>query len=302
MGLTVGRGTPSVSGGGGSTTVLLSSDWSQGTGTADADLIENGKLRAWDAVGYGTNRLTVVSAAGHDMPAGMTNILRVTHPIGGQTYSQVQKFWSMPAVGETTYYRWFFRSEVADSESANTGGFGGGYHPLETPSSPGNYTTNGEIVWKNDSRGDGTFQWWIESQNDFSQRFSVGLNARSSPTYLPKFATLRFEMKLTRTAASSPFNRGAFDFRIYNEAVSSTVPIYDRNNMWYWDFNGGVNEGRIADGYGQDVHMLQNGFTCIETGTNGGNWTPTTVQYEYWGGFRVVRGGDWIGPYVPGES
>jgi hypothetical protein len=285
--------------------VLLSSDWSQGVGTTDALLIEDGKPNGWDQAGGSGSpkRITVVSATGFGFPAGMDNCLRVEHPIGAQNYGMVQKFWDLPAVGETLYYRWYFMCDVSNAEAdGDTGALGGGYHPLETPRSLGDFGTDGEIVWKHEAHSDGTWRYFIEGQNNFNQRFAPGLNARTSPTDLLKFRPYRFEMKLTRVSAGSPWDRGAFDIRVYDESISTTVPQYDRDNMWYWDFNGGVNEGTIADGYGQDVYMLENGFTSIETGTNGGDWSPTAVQYEYWGGFRVVKGGDWIGPYVPGEE
>lgn len=299
-GMRVGDGSSSVIGGAPSGTVLLSSDWSQGIGTSDALLIESNKPHGWDqAGGSGTpKRITVVSAAGHGMPAGMANCLRVEHPVGGQNYGMVQKFWSMPAVGEVNYYRWYYRNEAVEA----LGSLGGGYHPLETPRGPGDFGTDGELVWKNNSRADGTFGMFIEGQNGYNQRFLPGLNARTNPTYLTKSATWRFELKITRVASGSPYDTASWDMRIYNESVSSVVPAFDRNNIWYYDFNGGVNEGTIAAGYGQAVQMLSNGFTGITVGTNGGDWSPSYIQYEYWAGFRIMRGGDWIGPYVPGES
>lgn len=282
------------------TTVLLSSDWSTTTGTSNSALLDDGKSNAWDQVGYGTNRLTVVSATGFDFPAGMSNIFRVTHPAGTQNYSQVQKFWDQIDVGETIYYRWYNRIDIADSEGNLVDA---GYHPMETPIGLGNFTTNGEIVFKYFSYNDGTFVMRLEFQNNYNKYFGAGTNFQSAPDHLDKFKAYRFEMALTRVSTGGSWDKAALSMKIFDDNMSTTVPLWDDDTISGFDFDGGpgLHNGTLSSGYGQDLDINAHGFTCIETGTNGGGWTLTAQQYSYWGGFRVQLG-DWCGPYVPGES
>lgn len=298
-GLTVGRGTPSATGvSGGVGTVLLSSDWSVGTGTSDAIIREDGAAHPWDAIGYSsTKRLDVISAAGLGFPAGMSNCLRALSPAGTQNFTQVQKFWSAPAIGESLYYRWYFRQGMTDAVGAQSDS---GNHTAESSIAPGSFGSDGGWTFAWGNRTDGTFQFFFEVQpyaNTY--KLSAGTNLYTSPVYLSKDTTYRFEWKIARVATTT----ASFEFKIFDEAVSATVALYDSANTSGYDWNAGpLTTGTIASGYASALPLPANSFTNIELGPNGSGWSLSSNQYNYYGGVRVTRGGSWIGAYVPGEE
>jgi len=95
--------------------------------------------------------------------------------------------------------------------------------------------------------------------------------------------------------------------RVFDERVSSTVPIYDSNDFLYFDdFTGNVISSRslitdnpIFDISSQGVKSLKE-FT-IGNNDVSGDHTSKPEGYMYFGGYAICRTG-WCGVYRPGEE
>lgn len=297
FGLTAGRGTPVVSGGGGgSGTVLVSTDWSTGTGSSDTLLREDAKPHPWGWVGYGTKRLDVISASGLGFPSGMTNVLRALSPAGSQTYTQVQAEWTPLSVGETLFIRLYFRQAFSDAVGSLS--FAGN-HTVESAIGGGSFGSDGgwTLTWGNNTDGTFPIRWDFRPYTN-THVVALGTNASSAPVPLTKGVTYRLEWSLTVQSSTTM----EFHARVFDEAVSAVTPLYDDTNISGYDYDGGFHSGTLASGYGTALPVPVASSGTLEVGPNGSGWSLSANQYAYYGGVRVVKGGTWIGAYVPGES
>lgn len=294
------RPAPAGGGGGGGGTVLLSSDWATALGQSNAAILDTDKPSGWEYLGHGggpeNNRLEVISSSGLGFPASMTNVLRSLLPAGTQNYTQIQRDWTPIAVGETLYYRVYFRQAMADSEGSLSHA---GNHTIESCNGGGAFGSDGgwTFAWGNNADGTFLLQWRFNVYGN-AHVIGFGTETEGSPTYLDKNKTYRIEWSIERVGTSL----AEFHGRVYDEAVSTTVPVFDDTNMSGYDYDGGNHRGTIASGYGTNLPLQNNSFGTVELGPNGVGWTLAANQYAYYGGMRMVLGGSWIGPYVLGEE
>jgi hypothetical protein len=234
--------------------VLFSSDWSSGS-------VSDGG--SWANV---SNHNAVVSANGLDFPAAMNNVLRQTYPSGGMQSVWVQSSdaaWSAPAVGESRYFRLYYRQDWRDSRSIG----GNGHHWIQA--NPG--TCAYEWQWIIEPNGNGTF----------NVRYGLTLlnpGGRFGPVTFNEDTTYRFEWRLHRTSSSSV----KYEVRIYDSAGALVLDTDDVPGL--------------ASATGTpNANCLRN----MLIGYNGGN-NISVESYQYIGAVAVCDD-DWCGPYTGGN-
>ena len=292
-------GTPTVSVTGASS-LVGHWDWSTATGQSDAALNDTGKAFPWTdniQVGSSPQILTVVSAAGRGFPAAMANVLRVEHAVTTDGWwievdGTISGRWSAPAVGQTQYYRVYFRHEISDA--AGTQGYAA-THPMETEYGfvgLGNNT----IALKFGSYGNGTYPWYLQCEGA-SFPFSAWCpgaptGSGGDPATLNKNTTYRFEWAITRTSST----QYTLAMRIYG-ADDSTL-LFGNSTIYPWGGTTGQNLGVTGTGGAspQQLPMDTTHYTRLRFGKNGG-FGAGAGNYVYWGGVAVSQT-DWCGPYT----
>jgi hypothetical protein len=253
---------------------LFSSDWSTGLGTTDAALRDTSKALSWNIRGgEGTE---VIAATGLDLPT--TNALRVTVLSTTTGYCLLRRTGlPIPAVGQSRFYRWYFRLAVRDNLTD------GDTHPVQDGNS------GGDCNWKFDVlHNDGGPGLW-------RPRFTVGPSEnvqnylwKLTPT-LQKNVSYRFEVQILRIGTTT-FN---MHIRVYNSANVLIHSDADFRNEGSGVANLGLNPTF-------NFHVLNNldGFNAGNNGLGGNEWFPSAV-YAYQAGF-AVKADDWCGPYAAG--
>lgn len=255
---------------------LFRSDWSTATGTSDAALRDTGKGTPWQTVEDADAKLTVIATSARSFPT--TNILQVKHQIGAQSHAQVYgtNIWPLPAVGQSLFFREYFRNEIADAEGDKSS-FIGSCHPLE--SNIGG-TTSWEFLVA--SKNDGTFPFQHHLAEGTATFWIPGPNPQVN---LSKLTTYRFERQFLRTATDTY----TLDMRIYS---SADALLYDATTI-SWSHNATLTT--LAAG-GAGLTLTDANMRGFALGTNGGQWTFVADQFTFWGGV-CVRSDDWCGAY-----
>jgi hypothetical protein len=265
--------------------VVFVSDWSTATGATAAALQDTGKTTPWNTLVNSNNLLNVVSASGLGFPAGMTNVLEVTHRVGGQASAHVaaSSLWALPALNQSLFFRVYLRNAIANAEGnldLNS------HHPMEVGT--GGFSTE-DWEWTYGSQNDGTFPIKFACLNPLTNahktRWCLGAGGTTT-NRLNKNATYRLEWKLTKTAT----NTYTLDIRIYD---SSGTLVWHSGNIF------GAQTGDPAlSASGGGIVMTDAVLGTMQLGTNGGSWNLGVVQHSYWGGL-MVRSDNWCGPYPP---
>lgn len=277
-------------------TLIFSSKWSFATGNSDNALADGsyGTTGKWNALTGGiiNTVCNIVPLASEGLNSGGTaidalNALQINHQTPSPSSGQpgINGIWTSPQVGESRYWRLYLYNNIANDE----GNRGESHHPVETIRGSGNnawqfnFTTN----------SDGTFNFFIWTDPPGT----VGASTKWYPdtgsshqVHLPKFAWLRFEIKMTKTAA----NLYIFDIRVYN---SSDVLLYgkasDSPTLGNWK-----NATGTVDVTDAAIGMSDAQLDGFEVGTSGGSDLSNLIRIErtYYAAVAIASN-NWIGPY-----
>lgn len=257
--------------------ILFEADWSTEIGATENACTDGGAFNV--TTNLDTDYLDVVSASGLDFPVGMSNVLRVRrNGTGHSTDVRAQGLWSVPSVGQKLFYRIYLRNDISNA----VGDQAVSNHAVQFVDGVPAFEFN---IWV-DSWANGNFKHrWNNGNSDNSKRFRPGTdNPQVAAT--AKFATWRLEWMLERTGTSTWF----FDYRTYNSAGTL---VYDRSN--YYNNNGSQTLDAYLDG-GGTMSVTAANTDKIQIGSSGGEWSFSSDQYYYFGGF-MVRSDDWCGAY-----
>ena len=254
--------------------IAWASDWSTATGNSYDALHDGGR---WTGNLCTTTQLVnVVPSAGLDFPTA--NVLRVEYADIGQFCYMLQAVnqWRAPEVGESIYYRFYYRTAVPNGQDLGTahffhvGGAGYDYHAQwRNPGTP----SNGRALL--------TTMWYLDGPAPYwSNRITINTNQ-----------TYRVEWRLQRTASAE---------------MRMDVRVYDNNGALLFDDDDFINDlGTLASTDPTERLADPNALRVLEMGNNdpgGGSLFGTGNQvYVYYGGVAVSLDG-WIGPYRSGEG
>jgi hypothetical protein len=274
---------PPVAGG-----LMFSSDWSTATGRTSAALLDAGKQVHWDVIAGNGVLNTVMSSAGLDFPTA--NVLRVSggwrsSPAGAAAENprleQSRGHLRVPAIGETTSYRWYIRVVVPNSYTGDNL-----THPIQDGIN--GQSSNWQQEVRTATNGTWTMTWNVDGggQNDWpNNRWTLNAPLSKNQTY-------RVEMQIHRISATT-FNLHA---RVYNSA----------NQLIAGDANFRNANGTATLAGNRALRFLNvntlAGFQAGFNGLNGGTQNMYPVPLYYQSGFVITRGG-WPGAYgsVAGE-
>lgn len=234
----------------------------------------------WDTAG---GQLEVIANPGTlGFPATLPNILRVPwyvvsgNSILGKGGIYGPSFPTM-AVGATRYFRYYFRLEQPDSTADLQ------THPIQDGHA------GSQTNWTHEVRNDVGAGVW-----QFGHDFWDGVSPNHTftyPTPLDKQTTYRIEMALTLVTA------GTFTFqtRIYDEAISTTVPIVTGADLRNADDSLSMDEFMASGTVPVNNAGSLNDF--IAGVNDNSNDIAEAGNYAYQGAFAVSDVG-WIGEYV----
>lgn len=250
------------------TPLVFGSDFGGGVGATRAAVTDNGR---WNG-NYSNNDAEgeVISAAGLNFPS--LYCLRIT-AIDTCFVRACKTGLPVPGIGESLYFRWYFRAAHPNglSDSSN--------HPIEGTHSGGSSARN--------------WAWRVWHTDADAWHMDIGMEADGTGWATPggglrKDVTYRFEMQITRTGQ----NTCEIHARVYD--WSDTL-IYDDSDFVY-------GSASLADAPSHTLPSPDD-LTDYQVGNNGlgaGGWSNPTLMY-YQGAFAVSTA-DWCGPYRPGEA
>lgn len=270
------------------------SDWSGRVGNDYEALHDGGK---WTGnLCTDTHLATIMSAVGRDFPPGMEHLYRYQIPDSNECYLlEVRDQWTLPAVGEYQFVRYYVRFEAPPGHSPMDQHFfhlgtypGAGYEStfwlngIEGGDPPGSVGRNGEyrIQFMPNWQGDEA-RWGVAWYN----------------IYLRTFETYRVELRQHRVAEQEV----RYSVRVYD--ASGNLRNASPGQVWFEYY--GEHEYRDLPDFRMGVRNPESHFQTIQVGYNGsspqGNFAGGV--YNFVGGVAVRVTGDargWIGPYGPG--
>jgi hypothetical protein len=265
----------------GNLTPKFFSDWATQTPGTSADTKGDLVLgsRKWeDTVGGGGE---IVAATGLDFPAAIANAYyardnELGSPPEGFNFVRTESL-SVPGIGDTRYYRWYFRCVMPDGISPSE------THPIQDGfSAP---TSNWQMrVQNGTTNGKWTIGWWSTGTDFPNRRFTSPLNS------LDKSETYRIEFAISRTGTTTY----TMHARVFDETGVLVLDDSDFKNDYGPDEYLSDNPSLLF----ADVNYL-NGLNagCNGSGSNVG-------PYAYEAGFAVADNQGWVGAYgsVAGEA
>ena len=272
-----------------SSAILFESEWNNSLGTSDTALLDGS---TWNHVSGSGTLNEVIIATGLDFPT--TNVFRVVASYSG---NPVQEIYTdqvragpavsgsgplpVPDVGESLYYRWYWRTLIDDSIPNQSTS-----HPIQ------------------DGLAAGDTNWWFDpnprTNGTFVPRINVNSNAQNqggfrfwdSSTPLDKDVTYRVEFQLNRIGTSTM----NIHVRVYN---SSNFLILDDDDFHGQDASSGVT---LASNPTLNLYLVDN-LADFQVGTNGPGWVVGEANFPFpmWDiGAVCVRNDTWCGPYSGG--
>lgn len=247
--------------------VLFHSNWSSALGTSDLAVMDQGKTLPWNIRGGGCE---VVAATGLNMPT--PNCLRVGWGNGLFNFLRRSGL-SVPPVGTSRYYRWYFRLDIPDGVAdAET-------HPMQDgyTAADANWMFK---VWHN-LAGPGR---WL-AQFEFLGNAYPNQRWRATQIRLNKRDTYRIEVRIQRTAV----NGYRANVRIFDS--TNTLVVSDAN--FFQEDSTTVTLASNPTFAFRNVNELA-GFNA---GANDAG--PEAGIYGYQAAV-AISDVDWLGPYAAG--
>jgi hypothetical protein len=249
-----------------SSNIVWFSDWRTATGNSTAALRDNGK---WTSELCAAPVAEVVPATGLAFPAGMANVFRSQYYMPGQCrMMHTDSQWPAPAVGQSLYFRIYYRNAVADGASLAEA------HPIQA--------TNIAWEWKltTPAAGIAPLRWIFPQQVYPDIHFDAPL--QTNQTYRVEWriqhqavGVCKVELRVYDGSDVLRFGNGDFLTELY---LGQNIPLAVRNPD-------------LACGASAD-------FQTMEVGNNDPNVYTGVNQYVYWGG-AAVSATHWVGPYTP---
>jgi hypothetical protein len=264
--------------------LLFASDWGTARGTGTDALRDTGKRLPWEVVlGAG---LTVIDAAGLDFPTpNVLEVMGVETAAGSGLIRFGQPRISglpVPEVGQSLYYRWYFRTAVPDSIDTDSGG---APHPIQD----GQASSQTNWMFETTISRDGG---WGPRLFNFPAPFPD--NRWGAPAPLRKHQTYRFELQLHRVTATT-FTPHV---RVYDSAGTLLISDAEISN------SGGASAATLATNPELPIRFLDN-LGRFQVGNNGPGWTVPSNLFPFpmfYQGAVCIRADTWCGPYQPGEG
>jgi len=257
-------------------TPVFYSDWAgRANGTSTDSRGDGGK---WDYLGAGGS---IVDNSGLDFPATMPKLYLANWDVNGGWAFHRKTGMSIPAVGDTRYYRWYARI----------------VHPNPLSISNENHP------WQDGFSG-GVHNWLVTVGG--GGPLSLGLRPGTPPATYPDYrwtsnvgisinTTYRFEVAVTRTGTTTM----KMYLRLYNSAGTLLI---DNDDLYRCD----AVPGPITLGNSDPTFTLYdvNAFGGLNGGCNNTGDAGSGYNFSYEGGFAVCDNQGWIGAYgtVVGES
>jgi hypothetical protein len=264
---------------GGNPTFLFTSDWSTALGNSNAAISDGGR---WDFVSADfTGR--IISSAGLDFPtANVFDVYTTTTRVGWVELRRSTV--PIPAVGESRYYRWYFRyaapDNLVDPES----------HPVQD----GGAVSQSNWRFHTINAPAACFFQDAIPAGRWCPRFDVTGSGhpfnRFHGPFLNKNQTYRIEVHMRRETTSTM----SLDVRIYDSA--GTLVADDAS------LRGGDGVTTLAQAPALNINNLS-GMNVFNSGHNGfapGTY-PFPFTYSYQGAFAICTN-TWCGAYTRGEG
>jgi uncharacterized protein YjdB len=263
----------------GSRQFIFTSDWSSELGLTTLAKTDGSR---WNIISDPGNGLSVLNTC-QSLGFPSATCLQVDGVQSATGFARLAKTgMPIPAVGESMYFRWYYRHEQPSLGDNSQ-------HPIESGQAGGldwcfNTETTSNTTWRPEFRTGG------DQGNALLARWT-GPTLRQGVTY-------RFEMQIQKISNTELY----LHVRVYDAAGNLIASDADFTNDRLG--NTGANARNL--GMNPVLHFATNGGTNlheIRAGVNGisnSDWFPR-VRYGYQGAFAVCRGG-WCGAYAPGEG
>lgn len=306
-------GVTGTVGGGGSAAPQFIANWSTGTGQSLTALQDGGLFNYIDSNwGVGNPyRGEVVSASGLGFPAGLANVFSFgmtpssTPPKdsrGGVAVSGASTGIPVPAIGETTFHRFYFRNAIRDAVpgGANAHFFQG--WDTGTTLNPAGSSPSQHWWYKFGSRADGRFPWRLEWQRsselggDNWEALIEPFSPLAVTDLLLKNTTYLIEVAYTRTGANAftittRIDAAGTDVRYHTFAPtgSSFIPLSTRNTNVRLDpetlrtcWIGNNDPGPTFTGADPELDKLYVGAVAIAVRSSATDWIGAFESGRGW--------------------
>jgi hypothetical protein len=255
---------------------VFTSDFSTALGTSSAAVTDGGR---WNIQATTAETMRIISSAGLGFPS--SNVMEMIATSARQGFAIIRKTgMSIPAIGESRYYRWYIRVAMPDGLSDyNT-------HPIQD----GNAASQTNWMFLVIGQGGPGSVPAGHYQPEFWANSAPYPNQRWYGPDLPKNQTYRYELQIHRVDAT----QFRMHVRIYN---SSGTLVADDDDFRNYDVGITLATNPLfpltAAANLDGLNAGNNGIANLPANSN--------FTYAYEGGFAVCSG-DWCGPYVAGEG
>lgn len=270
---------------------LFHTDWSTDIGDGQDAVRDTDKTVPWTTWAQQYSQLNVESAAGL-FSAGFTNCLGIRIQLAADRgidagFSNIIYTGISPQVGDSLYFRYYFRHDLADAEyDASWATSWAGNHPVENEDNQ-----DANVLWKWDTRNDGEFSLYLVTKSTAAARNWV------LPVRLNKATEYRIEY-MVEILTSSTYNIHA---RVYNAAGAL---LYDDDD---WSEGGDTlaDTPTINGNEGSGTSMLDkfaywkfghNASATLYLAAPGGRLVSPAWRF----GAAAFGKTDWLGAYSAG--
>lgn len=274
--------------------LVFASDWSTATGRSDAAWRDTGKAVPWSVTGLpiDTRNGDVIVATGLDFPS--TNCYRIGFDSGLGGRVVAEGIWSAPAIGESLYYRMYFRNALPAIATFMHPVFpqvGGGTGICE-------WMFNGDAS----SYGGTSDQFAFDIRTLYDSSGSPPDDTHHWRVVLDKHRTYRIEWVLRRLSTEG----FRLDARVYDDLVSTTVSLFTSSDFVCGRFGhthtlADTNLGTAGVGGNVLIPAATVGALADLNISDPGTYSLAATDYCYWGPVAVSKT-DWCGVYVNGEG
>lgn len=270
------------------------SDWRNAIGNTDAALQDGTKWNTYVSTPV-RELATVMSASGLGFPAGMTNVFRYEIPNNNTACQpKVSGQWTMPAVGEYQYLRYYIRCDFPDGLNPADQHF---VH-IGDDEGPASYESCYFLNGVEGGIGGGVLNGNYRIQFMPNWQSVATSDTAWYNIYLTTTQVYRIELRMLRSGT----NQVRYASRVYDSAGNLRATAGRDEQVWF-EYYGAQGWNDLPD-FVLDITAgtAVNHFERMEIGYNGssptGVFTPT--PYVYLGGMAVrvsSSSDDWIGAY-----